>query len=71
MWVAVYATPAQLEAATQLVLGVYSGNNSDVTYVDRLTYVCGRVFNDSRPQLITPSEYYSPRMSDRKHLMIL
>lgn len=60
MWIAVYVTPAQLAAATQLIFRVYAGNNSDVTYVDRLTYTCGRVFNDNKFKLTTISEYYAP-----------
>lgn len=60
MWVSVYATAAQLASATRLVFSVYSGNNSDITKIDRLGFCSGKILTDSQFKFLQLSDYYNP-----------
>lgn len=59
-WSSVYVTAAQLAAATQFKLSVYSGDTTDVVNVDRITINEGNVLIDSKFKPIKIDEFYDP-----------
>lgn len=59
-WSSVYITAAQLNAATQLRLSIYSGDTGDTVNVDRISIAEGMAVIDSQFKPVTILEFYDP-----------
>jgi len=59
-WSSVYVTEAQLNAATQLRLSIYSGDTGDTVNVDRISLTEGMAVIDSQFKPVTILEFYDP-----------
>lgn len=60
VWRVIYVDADTLDAASTLVFSIFTGNNTDVVYVDRVMWLDGRLPRDANFIQETSPTYYDP-----------
>jgi hypothetical protein len=59
-WRMIYVEPELLDSATSLRLSIFTGNTTDIIYIDRVMLIEGRTPGEPAFKVETLSEYYDP-----------